>query len=211
MLIQLNLIKKDHIVYPGGELVSVNTENIKYLFNGPDPGTVDILYYDEQSAKLSHMITNPYTVSIFGLAGFLSQPMSAYVRQIDASNVNKPGVLNRANSTYEVTTAGITNVFYNNGRWNSQRNKRIKVGYYASVSTLTGPQGITAVNQSLKRFSVGINLGTAITAGDVIFVEGSTGNDGLYTVVSVTAGATSLIFVKEPIVDATVDGDIYYS
>lgn len=206
MITQLTLIKKDHIVYPGGELISINTENIKYMFNGPDPGTINILYYDEQSAKLSYLITSPYTASVYGLAGLLSQPMVTYINQIDASNVKKPAILNRVNSAYEVSAGGgNTAVFYNNGRWNSQRNKRINVDYYQSVSTLN-TNAITAVNQGLKRFSVGASI--VLVAGDVIMVDGSTGNDGLYTVVSCTTGATSLIFVKEPIVDATVDGNV---
>jgi|GEM_PF-1952050 len=77
---------------------------------------------------------------------------------------------------------------------------------------------ITAVNQGTKTFTVGGNHATTLSANcltdddgnPVVRINGSTGNDGLYTVSSITdSGADTEIVVVEAIADATADGNLH--
>ena len=68
---------------------------------------------------------------------------------------------------------------------------------------------ITAVDTDNKRFTVAEDW-SARTAGDYFLVAGSTGNDGYYTLVSLTGAGPTVLTVSETIADATVDGTIQY-
>lgn len=70
--------------------------------------------------------------------------------------------------------------------------------------------GISAVNQVDKEFTLSGDVVNFFRAGDIIRVDNSTGNDGLYTVVSSTlAGTDTAVEVSEAIPSATADGDIF--
>lgn len=68
---------------------------------------------------------------------------------------------------------------------------------------------ITAVDTGNKRFTVAEDWSDR-TAGDYFLVAGSTGNDGYYTLVSLTGTGPTVLTVTETIADATVDGTIQY-
>lgn len=69
---------------------------------------------------------------------------------------------------------------------------------------------ITAVDQGAKKFTVAGDQNLKYVTGLPVIVTDSTGNDGQYTIdtVTVVAGPNTEIVVLEAIPDATVDGDI---
>jgi len=67
---------------------------------------------------------------------------------------------------------------------------------------------ITGVNQGSKTFTIAGDQTSFFVVGARIRVEDSTGNDGLYTVVSAAFGTSTDIVVTESIPSATVDGDL---
>jgi len=71
---------------------------------------------------------------------------------------------------------------------------------------------ITGVNQGTKTFTIAGAHAAEYTPTDLLDVLGSTGNDGLYTVVSATdvAGPVCNIVVVEVIPSAVVDGNILH-
>ena len=76
------------------------------------------------------------------------------------------------------------------------------------VNTLIG--AITAVDQPNKKFTIAGDHTATLTASSSFTVQGSTGNDGTYTVVSSTLVLTNTeIVVSQSVPDATADGDIY--
>lgn len=88
------------------------------------------------------------------------------------------------------------------------------------VDTTSASYSIDDVNTSQDYFDVydtDLSGDSEFAAGEEIFVDGSTGNDGNYTVESVSTGdydgqadgTDSRIYVEESIDDSTVDGTIY--
>jgi hypothetical protein len=78
------------------------------------------------------------------------------------------------------------------------------------VDQLTYP--IVGLVQVAKTFDITGDYASSFGAGDSITIEGSTGNDGTYTIASATYDVlTNLttVEVNEAIVDATIDGTIY--
>lgn len=72
-----------------------------------------------------------------------------------------------------------------------------------------GTHAVTAVNQGTKTFTTASDLSSELYAGDPLDILGSTGNDGTYTVVTVTwTGAVTNVVVSEAIPDATADGSM---
>jgi hypothetical protein len=70
---------------------------------------------------------------------------------------------------------------------------------------------ITGGSQGSKQFIVTGDVTSYCTAGKIITVRGSTGNDGVYTVVSSSYGAPSTtVTVSEAIPSATFDGILIY-
>jgi hypothetical protein len=71
---------------------------------------------------------------------------------------------------------------------------------------------IVAVNTGTEVFEVVGDITTELVATDTFTVTGSTGNDGTYTVSSITFNSPNTeITVNEDITDATVDGNINYA
>lgn len=72
---------------------------------------------------------------------------------------------------------------------------------------------ITGVNTTSNYFSISGDQTSNIATDDIIKVEGSTGNNGWYTVISAVynSGTTSTDITVSSIVDATVDGNILIS
>jgi hypothetical protein len=68
---------------------------------------------------------------------------------------------------------------------------------------------ITGVNTGTKTFTVAGDQTLELVAGTKLAVDGSTGNDGMYTVVSATYTSSTAIVVSETISDATADGTLY--
>jgi hypothetical protein len=84
-------------------------------------------------------------------------------------------------------------------------------GTYTVVATAYEPvtRNITAVDQILKTFTVAGDHALQFSPGLTVLVSGSTGNDGVYTVVSVVfATGNTTITVVEVIPDSTPDGTI---
>ncbi len=70
---------------------------------------------------------------------------------------------------------------------------------------------ITVVNQGTKTFTVTGDITSHLQQGSIVNITGSTGNDGLYSVVSavLNVGDTDIV-VEEAIPDATADGSVEY-
>ncbi len=76
----------------------------------------------------------------------------------------------------------------------------------------TGNNVITGVTTGTKTFTVAGDQTANYNADDIIKIRESTGNNGWYTVVSSTFDTDHTdIVVEEVIIDATVDGIIYYA
>lgn len=74
-------------------------------------------------------------------------------------------------------------------------------GYF--VTPLTG---ITA-----SSFTIGVDLADNLRAGDTFSVDDSTGNDGTYTITTITSGASNTtIGVQEAVADLTIDGTLTF-
>lgn len=72
-----------------------------------------------------------------------------------------------------------------------------------------GTYAITAINQVAKTFTVADHIDYELLAGMIITIDGSTGNDGDYTVVSATWDTNHTdIVVSQAILDATADGNL---
>ncbi|HQW96435.1 MAG TPA: hypothetical protein PLU58_11560 [Saprospiraceae bacterium] len=82
---------------------------------------------------------------------------------------------------------------------------------FSNAFGIASTDTITDVDQGLKTFTVAGDQTLTYTAGSKFYVTGSTGNDGLYTVDSVSYGTATEIIVLEAIPDATVDGDISFA
>jgi len=68
---------------------------------------------------------------------------------------------------------------------------------------------IVAVNTGSDIFSISGDLSTEFEAGDKIVVNGSTGNDGIYTVTNVAFNSPNTdITVSEDVTNATADGTL---
>jgi len=82
--------------------------------------------------------------------------------------------------------------------------------YHYTYVITGGDFDITDVNTGTETFKVADDQTEFFVAGAQIKVEGSTGNDGTYTVASSSfaAGETSIV-VNEDVTDPTVDGTIY--
>lgn len=79
-------------------------------------------------------------------------------------------------------------------------------GGLITVSTVANSFPITGVNQGAKTFTV-TGDASAFQNAETLAVYRSTGNDGLYTIVSaVFGGVSTVITVVEAIADATADG-----
>ncbi len=76
------------------------------------------------------------------------------------------------------------------------------------ATTAPASYAITVVDQPTHTFTVAGDQTANIKTNDLIRVIGSTGNDGLYHVLSAVFGAATVITVSEDIPDATVDGNI---
>ncbi len=77
------------------------------------------------------------------------------------------------------------------------------------TAIINGGYAITAVVQGTKTFTIAGNHVVDFPAGEQFAIDGSTGNDGTFTVVSATlVGSDTEIVVSEVIPDATVDGAI---
>jgi hypothetical protein len=68
---------------------------------------------------------------------------------------------------------------------------------------------ITAVNTGTKTLTIAGDHAAELPAGSLLAVDGSTGNDGMFTVVSATYTSSTAIVVSETVPDATVDGTLY--
>lgn len=71
---------------------------------------------------------------------------------------------------------------------------------------------ITDVDQGSKQFKFLLDQTARILVGDNISIVGSTGNDGFYTVASVSfATGKTTVAVSETIPDATADGTLFHA
>lgn len=84
------------------------------------------------------------------------------------------------------------------------------VRFFRNRGAVDKAHAITVVNTGLKTFTVAGDVSDEIEAVDEFDITGSTGNDGDFTVASVTviAGPNTEIVVNETIPDATADGNI---
>lgn len=81
--------------------------------------------------------------------------------------------------------------------------------YTTGYPAYHGPWDIDAVNTGTKTFTVnGVDLTQFIEADDKVIVEGSTGNDAVYTVDSCSFSTNTSIVVNETIASSTADGTI---
>ncbi len=145
----------------------------------------------------------------------------SYIRLIDSSATNDDGTAIDSFILYPPIVAG--------GPLNNIRVNRIMVTLDSASDDVTlsayaedTPQkavesatsndvavNITAVSISNKTFTVAEDWSERI-AGDHLLVAGSTGNDGDYTLASLTGTGPTVLTVNETVADATVDGTIQY-
>jgi hypothetical protein len=84
----------------------------------------------------------------------------------------------------------------------------------SEVETLSGldmgrQDAVTAVSTANDEITIAGDHTADYSAGDKVYIAGSTGNDGLYTIDTVTLdGSDTDIVLVESITDATVDGNL---
>ncbi len=90
----------------------------------------------------------------------------------------------------------------------SQPGATYKVDAIFNEPSVAVPYPITAVDQGEQTFEIAGDHASAFLVGDTFRVIGSTGNDGIYTVVSAVFATATTLTVVEAITDATADGHI---
>lgn len=80
--------------------------------------------------------------------------------------------------------------------------------WYGVCEAPTVSVAITAVSTGSKTFTIAGNYTDRLTTGAVFFVDGSTANNGKYTVVSAVYGTSTVITVSETIASSTADGNV---
>jgi hypothetical protein len=99
---------------------------------------------------------------------------------------------------------------YNNGDYATGEDLATgKVTWLVSLTTTA--YAITAANTGTNKFTISGDFTTQIDATDEFTVTGSTGNDGDYTVVGVTANGSDTDIEVANVADATADGNINHS
>ncbi len=110
---------------------------------------------------------------------------------------------------------GSSDIYERDGEYRHNRGRLFDL-VDANADPITCPINIfavTGVDQGNKKFTISGNHATAITTNAVssqVRINASTGNDGLYTIDSVTdVGGDTEIVTTEAISDATVDGNVF--
>lgn len=80
--------------------------------------------------------------------------------------------------------------------------------WYGVCEAPTVEVAISAVSTGAKTFTIAGDYTDRISAGAVIFVDGSSANNGKYTVVSAVYTSSTVITVSETISSATADGNV---
>ncbi len=113
---------------------------------------------------------------------------------------------------------GAVVIFSREGHYTDPTDKDTLEGTKATAlirDAVTAAAAITAIDQTggagTNFFTVATDLTAKFIPGITFEVSGSTGNDGIYTVVSSVFGAATDIVVAEVIADITVDGNVDYS
>lgn len=133
-----------------------------------------------------------------------NQPDVLKFGRVPATMTLTPTVPLQNNTIYSVTFNGVTFAYTSDGSATAQE---IVEGIVDAATTNGYP--ITAVNTGTKTFTISGNQVSKIAVGATITIDGSTGNDGDYTVVSRTFSTPdTLIVVSQTIPDATADGAI---
>lgn len=197
-LVAITAAKMGHIVYPSGKSITIEGDNIRYAFTRSS-GIVELSYYDIMSARLDYIVTTSAT-DINAIFAAMTSPLLANISKIDASQVSKPAIINEQAIAMRIGNT----ISYSLGQSVARRNKQI----VATTNAGTASFAVTGVTVATKTFTVAGNQTATFTAGKIFRVDGSTGNDKLYTVVSSSFGASTSIVVKESIPDATADGTI---
>lgn len=159
------------------------------------------------AGRLKEFVEEVFTCSAPPVAGAVcvSGAKDVYFINIGTAN-NHPQWQNRAISLGASSPmTGTLDTLANNGK-----NRATHGTLLANASASKGNVfSITAVDTVAKKFTVAGDQTAAYTAADKVAVDGSTGNDGTYTIVSATlnAGSTDIV-VTETVADATVDGKI---
>lgn len=90
-------------------------------------------------------------------------------------------------------------------------NQDLPDGIYCIEYVIAGEYAITIVNQATQEFTIPNDKTGVYSPGDTITVVGSTGNDGTYTVNTITLiGPDTVIQVLEPIPSAIANGTILF-
>jgi len=168
-------------------------------------GTVE--YRDVSSIAPEAKLQNTYFVS--SLSGDNSTAL--------VGDINKPWktITGARDALLTDALSGQTLIYVYPGIYDEEEIQYENGNMYLSPGVLIKPPrrfhslDIIGVNTGTKTFTVNGNWATYITVGSQFKMIGSTGNDGIYTVFSVSdVAATTEIITVEPIPDATVDGYI---
>lgn len=182
-----------------------------------DPNSISIIQYGasrvgtfQQGETITDSTTLATAVILYDNNSSTNGIM--YVHPLNGT-IGSPNTITGATSTATAAAVTYTSsnqqyIQYEEGYAVSQKKKDIVL-----VKNLVPPdRAITVVDQVNRTFTVAGNHQIDFTQDVPFFVDGSTGNDGLYSVLSSTYdGANTVISVRQIIVNATADGTIKFS
>lgn len=187
-------------------VMGIEPANIKLVQQWkPRPSWSLISYYDKTQFKIKNLVVEEDVVTILTDNDTVLQMATA----IDTNGVvaNDVYLIQITGGVVYVTgnPDGTENIAYDMGELTGRNYTQI----LGLINAKTFSRAVTGVNLSLNTFAVSGNRTAEFTANQPFYCEGSTGNDGLYSVVSSSHnGGTTTIVVKQAIPDDTADGTL---
>ena len=204
--VSLSILRKNSTNFTTAVTRSLLSDNILTM-EQTSAGTL-IQYDNPHSSMIDQYVVEElaYTIATTNMTAWIFGTLT----DADGIATSKPYFINKLRAIEQIedpNDADSQIVFFDAGRNHTAKLKELELFL---VDTLGSTVAITAVSIANKTFTVATDLTASFPAGKSFAMDGSTANDGLYTVVSSVFGAATVITVVQDIADATVDGSLKY-
>lgn len=193
-------------------LINANSVSYNVALSAKDPLSLSVIAYSNLAVgtfSTGDIITGDVSkatalvVTDDGVGLMVVHPIKGTITSADAISNQLDTPVTADVDSY--TAANQKYIKYEPGRSTAVKTKDI----VAMVNVPDSDRAITAVSIADKSFTIGGDHQADYTRDVPFMVDGSTGNDGAYSVVqSVLDGSDTVIYVAQTIFDSTADGDI---